>query len=92
MVRQKLLFLYTANSSLESRTIGFSLYDGSGAGRFEAHGEEQGPPYPSVLAAMRDGWRVLQVPVLQSVDPGPEQRPSYLRFEFVLEQLVEVQA
>ncbi len=87
---QKLLILYCASSSLESETIGFSFYDGSGQERFEAFGEERELPYPSVLAAMRDGWRVIQLPVLQSVDPGSAQRTSYLRFEFVLERLVEV--
>jgi hypothetical protein len=39
---------------------------------------------------MRDGWRVIQLPVLQTVDPGALRQLGYLRFETVLEQLVEV--
>lgn len=90
MQRQKLLILYSADSSLTSRVIGWSLYDGTGQYDFEASGEPVPPLYPSVLGAMRDGWRVIQLPVLQAVDPGAAQQLSYLRFETVLEQMVEL--
>lgn len=81
--------LYSANANLTSEVVGWSLYDGTGASEFEASGEAQ-QPYTSVLAAMRDGWRVIQLPVLQTVDPGALRQLGYLRFETVLEQLVEV--
>ena len=57
-LRQKLLFLYLGNSSLESEVVGWSLYDGTTDEMFEAAGEDAEPPYTSVLDAMRDGWRV----------------------------------
>jgi hypothetical protein len=88
MLKQKLLILYSADSSLTSPLVGWSLYDGTGAYDFDAS-DDATTPYPSVLGAMRDGWRVIQLPVLQSIDPGPERRLSYLRFETVLEKLEE---
>lgn len=88
MLKQKLLILYSADSSLQSPIVGWSLYDGTGKYDFDASGEAA-PPYASVLGAMRDGWRVIQLPVLQNIDPGPERRLSYLRFEIVLEKLEE---
>jgi hypothetical protein len=86
MQRQKLLILYCENSSLTSGVIGWSLYDGTGAYEFDASDDDDAP-YTSVLSAMRDGWRVIQLPSLPAVAPGPEQQPSYLRFEVVLERL-----
>lgn len=88
MPKQKLLILYSADSSLKSPVIAWSLYDGTGEYEFDAS-DEATPPYLSVLAAMREGWRVIQLPILQTVDPGRAQELSYLRFETVLEQMVE---
>jgi len=86
MQRQKLLILYCENSSLTSGVLAWSLYDGTGVYEFDAS-DEADPPYPSVLAAMRDRWRVIQLPSLHAVNPGAAQQPSYLRFEVVLERL-----
>ncbi len=86
MVKQKLLILYSENSSLASPVVGWSLYDGTGEYDFDAS-DDADPPYASVLGAMRDGWRVIQLPVMQAVDPGEAQQLGYLRFETVLEKL-----
>jgi hypothetical protein len=89
MQRQQLLVLYTANSSPESAVGAWSIFDGTGR---ESHmaGDAGAPPYPSVLAAMRDGWRVIQLPALQPAPPGAEHDTAFLKYEFVLEKLVEV--
>ena len=60
---------------------------GTGKKKFEAAGEAQEPPYKSVLDAMLDGWRVLQVPTLRAPQVGREYQVDYLDFEFVLEKL-----
>jgi hypothetical protein len=89
--RQKLLLLYSANSSLTSEVVAWSLYDGTGQYEFDAsdsHGETR--PYASVLAAMRDGWRVIQLPSLQSQGSESAWGVSYLRFETALERIEEV--
>jgi hypothetical protein len=86
-MRQKLLFLYLGNSNLEAGVVGWSFYDGTGKKKFEAAGESQDPPYKSVLDAMLDGWRVIQVPTLKAPQVGREYQVDYLDFEFVLEKM-----
>ena len=93
--RQQLLILYSASSNLTSDVVAWSLYDGTGRYEFEASDELSEPrPYASVLAAMRDGWRVIQLPALRSegaTEGGDEAwRVSYLRFETALERIEEV--
>ena len=90
MRRQQLLILYTGTSSPDSPVGAWSLFDGTGR---ESHmaGDTEAPPYPSVVAAMRDGWRVIQVPQLQPAAPGAEHDTAFLKYEFVLEKLFEVE-
>ena len=52
-------------------------------------GDGDKPPYPSVLAAMRDGWRVIQMPPCAPAVPGAEHDTAFLQYEFVLEKLVQ---
>jgi hypothetical protein len=89
MNRQQLLVLYAATSSPESEVGAWSLFDGTGRQASMA-GDNDKPPYPSVLAAMRDGWRVIQFPRLEAAPRGAEHDTSFLKYEFVLEKLVEV--
>jgi len=89
MQRQQLLVLYAANSSPESAVGAWSLFDGTGRQTTMA-GDAATPPYSSVLAAMRDGWRVIQLPALQPAPRGAEHDTGFLKYEFVLEKLVEV--
>jgi hypothetical protein len=86
-VRQKLLVLCLANPDLDSRVVAWSSYDGTGQ-TYAMAGDADEPPYASVLAAMRDGWRVLQFPPLAPPAPALEHRTGFLRFEYVLEKLV----
>lgn len=88
MLRQQLLVLYAANSSPDSPVGAWSVFDGTGR-RAHMAGDADTPPYASVLAAMQDGWRVLQLPQLQPAAPGAEHETSFLKYEFVLEKLVE---
>ena len=90
-IRQKLLILYLGNAALDSSVVGWSIYDGTGKETFEATGDPS-PPYASVLEAMKDGWRVLQVPPIPVPMPGKEYATDYLKFEFVLEKLEECDA
>ena len=88
-LRQKLLVLYAANSSPDTEVVAWSLYDGTSDETYEATGEAV-PPYPTVLDAMRDGWRVIKYPDLRPPGPGQEYDLSYLEFEFVLEKLESI--
>jgi hypothetical protein len=89
VLRQQLLLLYAATSSPESPVGAWSMFDGTGR---QAHmaGDAAEPPYASVVAAMRDGWRVIQMSTLEPARSGAEHDTSFLKYEFVLEKLVGV--
>jgi hypothetical protein len=88
-VRQKLLFLYSQNPSLDSGIGAWTIYDATGQ---ETHttGDSNLPPYRSVFEAMKDGWRVIQCPQQFPAYPGMELNTSYLRWEYILEKLEEI--
>jgi hypothetical protein len=88
-VRQQLLILYSRTPSLHDRIGAWALYDGTGRSS-PTTGDSDTPPYGSVLEAMRDGWRVIQLPQQSPASPGLETSTSYLRWEYVLEKLEEV--
>ena len=87
MLKQKLLILYATNSSPDSPIGAWSLFDGTGREKHMA-GDADKPPYSSVVAAMRDGWRVIQLPQLRAAPAGAEHDTAFLEYEFVLEKLV----
>lgn len=83
--RQELLFLYSENSDLTSPVRAWSRY--SGGGTFYRSGDSDEAPYASVVAAMREGWRVLQVSQLMPPPPGADLlTTSFLKFETLLER------
>lgn len=96
-LRQKLLILYLYNPDLNSPVVAWSLYDGTTQpkpGEESAYatqsGSEEKPPYSSVVDAMRAGWRVIQFPAQFPAYPGTEYQTSYLKYEYILEKLEEV--
>jgi hypothetical protein len=88
-LRQKLLVIYAHSPDLNSRTVAWSLFDGT-QDRQPFTAAEDDPPYASVVAAMRDGWRVIQFPQQFPAYPGTEYTTSFLKFEYILEKLEEI--
>ena len=88
VVRQKVLVLWTEAPEPYGRVCAWSVWDGSGQSAHQA-GDGDQPPYPTVIEAMKDGWRIIQWPQSIAAAPGAEHRTGLLRFEFVLERLVE---
>jgi hypothetical protein len=93
-LRQQILILHLSNPDLAASVVGWALYDGSvpeDALQMQAGdaGEEK-PPYKSVLMAMRDGWNVIQIPVMPYFVEGREHETGHLPYEYVLERKVEV--
>ncbi|MBM3213601.1 hypothetical protein FJZ36_01575 [Candidatus Poribacteria bacterium] len=88
-LRQKLLVLYLHTPDLYGSVVAWTQYDGTGR---DAHtsGDSETPPYASVVAAMRDGWRVIQFPQQFPAYPGMEYTTSYLRFEYILEKMEDI--
>ncbi len=48
------------------------------------------PPYANGVAALRDGWMLLQSSQLTAPTPGNEHLNDYLDYEFVFERRVDV--
>ena len=90
-LRQQILILHLDNSDLDARTVAWALYDGAAPeSQLQMQsGDQDAPPYTSVLAAMRDGWFVLQVPTLPHYVRGQEHEVGHLPYEYVLERKVE---
>ena len=88
-LRQKILVLYLHTPDLNSHVVAWSIYDGTGKQRHTT-GDSVQPPYSSVLDAMKDGWRVVQFPQQFPAYPGMEYQTAYLRFEYILERLEEI--
>jgi hypothetical protein len=88
--RQQLLLLYARTPDPRDRIGAWAIYDGTGK-EHHTTGDSEEPPYKSVLAAMQDGWRVIQYPAQFPAYPGMELTTSYLRWEFVLEKIVDTE-
>lgn len=90
--RQQILVLFLTGSDLRSGTAAWSFYDGADGKAKDSKFtiREDKAPYGSVLEAMKDGWRVLQISEAKPAAPGEEYHTSFLKFETVLEKMVEV--
>ena len=51
-------------------------------------GDADEPPYETGLAALQDGWRLIQASPLLDHGVGEEFRTGYLKYEFFFEKLV----
>lgn len=87
-IRQQVLVLYLTTSALDTKVVGWSYYDGTGAHTAYA-GDSEEPPYRTGLAALRDGWRLIQASPLAAHSSGTEYRTGYLKYEFFFEKLVD---
>ncbi len=82
---QRLLQLWLGYSDLHSAVVAWSSYDPALAGR-PPDELPTAPPYPTAMAAIRDGWRLIQFsPAIPPV-PGAEFRTSFLPNEVLLEK------
>jgi len=88
-VRQQVLVLYLGTSALDSDVIGWAHYDGTGR-TSPTTGDGDEPPYETGVAALRDGWRLIQAAQLIPPYPGHEHEVSFLKHEFFFEKLVDL--
>ncbi|MET9022466.1 hypothetical protein ABZV93_21050 [Actinopolymorpha sp. NPDC004070] len=89
VLRQRVLVLYLATSALDSSVVGWANYDGTGQ-TSPTTGDSDEPPYDTGVAALRDGWRLIQASQLIPPYPGHEYDVSFLKHEFLFEKLVNV--
>ncbi len=83
--RQQVLMLWLSSSALDSAVVGWAFHDGSAGTGPQPDGE---PPYANGVAALVDGWRLLQMSPLIPPYPGAERTTSFLHHEFVFERMV----
>ncbi|GGV13662.1 hypothetical protein GCM10010260_60750 [Streptomyces filipinensis] len=69
--------------------IGWALYDGTGR-TCPTTGDSDEPPYATGVAALCDGWRLIQAPQLIPPYPGHEYDVSFLKHEFFFEKFVDL--
>jgi hypothetical protein len=87
-IRQQILYLWLAEGALDTETVGWAFHDGtSGTGPKLPVAE---PPYKTGLAALEQGWFLIQSPAPYSLHPGAEHEVSYLANEFVFERRIEI--
>ena len=90
-LRQQVLYLWLEEGSLDDRVVGWAFHDGTrGLGSGLPEVAEDAPPYATGVAALEDGWFLLQSPVLHPVVRGAEHEISYLPNEFILERRIEI--
>lgn len=89
-LRQQILILHLSDPELESPTVAWALYDGAAPkGSLQMNsGDQDKPPYRSVIEAMQDGWFVIQLPSLPIYLRGEEYEVGHLPYEYVLERRV----
>ena len=81
--RQQILYLYSKSTNMRSQLASWALYDATRPQGPTLPSDE--PPYESVLAAVADGWRVVQFPMAK-LYAYEGQDNDYLGYEFVLEK------
>ena len=86
MERQQILYLWAQGSALDEQVVAWAFHDGTDGSGPALPGDE--PPYATGLAALRDGWMLLQSAQLIPPAPGEEYVNSYLEYEFVFERRV----
>lgn len=81
--RHVTLYLTAGSTNMRSGIIGWALYDP--AQKHEPTLPSDEPPYDSVLAAVADGWHVVQYPII-NLYPYKDLENDYVGFDFILEK------
>ena len=87
-MRQQILILCLVNSSLNSRVISWSFWDGTGKAKTFS-GDSDEPPYERGLDALLDGWCLIQVSPAFAPPKGSEYKTDFFYNEFIFEKRIE---
>ncbi len=89
-VVQDILVLYQTTPALDAKPAAWAYYEAS-RGPVRDLVEESEPPYPTAMAAMRDGWQVIQLPELKHRSPTDGYELGPLPYQIVLSKFNELQ-
>ena len=81
---QRLLYLQTHSTAVDSPVNGMSIVEG-GEVRLPPD-DYQDWPYHTVLDALQDGWRVVKFPELSLLFDHPDEVDRWMGCEFILEK------
>jgi hypothetical protein len=81
--RQELLFVWTEDSSLSSRIVGWSFHDGN-----DPDADAPELPHARGVDVLADGWRLIQSSQLVTRPAGDEYAAGVLEFEWLFERIV----
>ncbi len=85
--RQQLLWLWTADSSLDSPVVAWTFHDGA-----DLDADVQEVPYNHGVDALGDGWRLMQASALHTRPSGEEFTTGVLEYEWLFERIVTFDA
>lgn len=84
-LRQRLLYLHCQNPSIRSEVVGAALHEPLADAVTEIDPEPVELPYPTVHAAIVDGWRVVHFPNQRG--QFEDREIDLIGYEFVLEKM-----
>ena len=79
---QRLLYLQTHTTDLESPVIGMAIVEDAVV--YDAPDDPDDWPYQTVLEAMSDGWRIIKFPEMALAYLDPDY--GGMKWEFILEK------
>jgi len=85
--RQQLLWLWTADSNLDSRVVAWTFHDGA-----DLTADIAELPHERGIDALGAGWRLLQASTLRTRASGDEFTTGVLEFEWLFERIVATSA
>jgi hypothetical protein len=88
---QDILILFQTSPALDVKPVAWARYDASKGTQIKELIEESEPPYKNAMAAMRDGWQVIQTSEYKqrSQEDGYELGP--IPYQTVLSRFNELQ-
>lgn len=81
--RQQLLWVWTANSNLESQIVAWTFHDGN-----DPTADLADPPFERGVDALSAGWRLIQASTLRTRSAGDEYTTGVLEYEWLFERIV----
>ena len=89
---QDILVFYQTSPGLDVGPVAWARYDASKGTGIKDLVEDDRPPYKNAMAAMRDGWQVIQMSEYKqrSAEDGYELGP--IQYQTVMSRFSELQA
>ena len=88
---QDVLVLFQTSPGLDITPVAWSWYESSKTTGIKNLVEESAPPYKNAMAAMRDGWQVIQISEMKHYSPEDGYELGPLPYQTVLSRFSELQ-